>query len=355
MGSETSKKVEKSSISALVEENQDEIEATPEMVGGPGVREDVPMTRSGGRKRAVRKVSESSRQKMHDRAKPTHLDFQDETAAVTKEETKLGSSRGLVANNKSNSGDEASTSRGRKVKTGLKNMLGKVPRALGFGKNTSRRVSVSPSLGNISEVSASGFQKRKASSALGAGGEKRRKLALKDKAANQSGVRGDPGENSNSLRIASTGSCGRVEVGSSVCGEESQNRKAVRVSSPRKVKASHQGKRGVDCQAEIQDDREEEMMVEVNPQEEIGFDSGSKSEPSRTSRSCRSLDGGDEEQAEEEGRRRQGKKGSASRSGDGNPAQGAGSHLQQVACHPVIEQNLTFKFLLKLLYACGCW
>ena len=138
MGSETLKKVEKSSISALVEENQYEIEATPEMVGGPGVREDVPMTRSGGRKRAVRKVSESSRQKMQDRAKPTHLDFQDEAAAVTKEEAKLGSSRGLVVNNKSNFGDETNTARGRKVKTGLKKMLGKVPRALGFGKSFGR-------------------------------------------------------------------------------------------------------------------------------------------------------------------------------------------------------------------------
>ena len=96
------------------------------------------MTRSGGRKRAVRKVSESSRRKMQDRAKPTHLDFQDEAAAVTKEEAKLGSSRGLVVNNKSNFGDETNTARGRKVKTGLKKMLGKVPRALGFGKSFGR-------------------------------------------------------------------------------------------------------------------------------------------------------------------------------------------------------------------------
>ena len=174
MGSETLKKVEKSSISALVEENQDEIEATPEMVGGPGVREDVPMTRSGGRKRAVRKVSESSRQKMQERSKPTNLGFQDEAAAVTHEKAKLDSSRGLVVNNKSSSGDEGSTSRGRKGKAvyGLKKMLGKVPRALGFGKNTSRRVSVSPSLGDISEVSASSFQKRRAPSALGASGKR---------------------------------------------------------------------------------------------------------------------------------------------------------------------------------------
>jgi len=278
------------------------------MVGGPGVREDVAMTRSGGRKRAARKVSESSRKKMQDRAKPTHLDFQYEAAAVTKEQAKLGSSRDLVVTNKSNSGDEA---RGRKGKAGLKKMLGKVPRALGFGKNISRRVSVSPTLGDISEVSASGFQKRRASSILGAGGKKRRKVPQNSGKDNQSGARGDPGQNSNSVT---------VKVGS-------------RVSSPKKVKASHQEKLGVDGQDEIQGDCEEEMMVEVNPQEEIGLDSGSKNQPSPTSQSCRPLDGGDEEQEEEEGRRHQGKKGSAARSGDGksigNSSQGAASRLQQ--------------------------
>ena len=47
---------------ALVGENVDQTQATPEMVGGPGVREDVTMTRSGGRKRAV--ASEESFRKL---------------------------------------------------------------------------------------------------------------------------------------------------------------------------------------------------------------------------------------------------------------------------------------------------
>lgn len=325
VGSENSRKVVESSTSALVEENRDQIDATPEMVGGPGVREDVSMTRSGGRKRAVRKVSESSRQKMQERSKPTNLDFQDEAAAVTHEKAKLDSSRGLVVNNKSSSGDEGSTSRGRKGKAvyGLKKMLGKVPRALGFGKNTSRRVSVSPSLGDISEVSAIGLQKRRALSALGAGGEKRRKLALNsEKAANH------PEKNSNSLTIIRTVSCGRVEVRPSVCEAETQSRLEARVSSLKKGKATDQ-KVGVDCQDDVQGDCEEEMMAEVDSQEQIEVDSGSKNKSSRTSQSCRSLDGGDEEQEYVEERRQQGEKGSATRSAGGDSLQDASVRLIQ--------------------------
>ena len=56
-------------------------------------------------------------------------------------------------------------------------MLGRVPKALGIGHKNSRRVSVSPSLGNISELSARGFLKRRASSILGKDKEKRSKAA----------------------------------------------------------------------------------------------------------------------------------------------------------------------------------
>ena len=56
-------------------DNEEEIEATPEMVGGPSIREDVSMTRSGGRKRAVRKLPECSRQKIKGRSKPIQLNF----------------------------------------------------------------------------------------------------------------------------------------------------------------------------------------------------------------------------------------------------------------------------------------
>jgi len=131
--------------------------------------------------------------------------------ARTKKKTKQGSSRVLLEN-KSKFGDEASTSRVRQGKNvGLKEM----PRTQGFGKYKSIRVSMSPTLGDISEVSARGFKKRRASSALKAGGEKGRKLALnldKDKATNESGARGDQGENSNSLTISCGSECqGDVE------------------------------------------------------------------------------------------------------------------------------------------------
>ena len=101
------------------------------MVGEPGVREDVAMTRSGGRKRALRKVSDSLRQKMKDRAKPTHLDFQGEVAAVSKNAATPGSSGGSGKNsNKSNTCDEVSTLRGRKEKTKAVNGLKKTNRHL---------------------------------------------------------------------------------------------------------------------------------------------------------------------------------------------------------------------------------
>ena len=59
-------------------DNEEEIEATPEMTGGPSIREDVSMTRSGGRKRAARKLPECSRQKIKGRSKPIQLKFYDE-------------------------------------------------------------------------------------------------------------------------------------------------------------------------------------------------------------------------------------------------------------------------------------
>ena len=327
-----------SSTSAPVEESEGQIEATPEMVGEPGVRKDVAMTRSGGRKRALRKVSESQRQKMQEKAKQTHLDFKGEVAAVSKDEAKPGSSRGLVVNNKQpNTCGEASTSRGRKEKAvdGLKKMLGKVPRAFGFCKNTSSRVSVSPTLGDISEVSARGFQKRRASSALGAGGEKRRKPVLKSnvkKIGNQN--REDPEENSNSPRISRTVSYGRVELGSSVCEANTLDWEGTSVTNPKKAKGSHQEMR-VDGQDEIQGDFEEEMVVEVNLQEKVGFNSGSKSKSSGPSQG-----GGNKEQEKAEGRRHQGMRGSATRSGDGNSLQGVGCHLQQVYYLPENEKNI---------------
>jgi len=302
-----------SSTNALLEENLDQMEATPEMVGGPGMREDVSMTRSGGRKRAVRKIPESSRQKMQDRAKPIQLDFQDE-AAVMAHEASLGEPRGLVENNKSGTCEEESTSRGRKAALGLKKILGKVPRALGFGKNNSRRVSVSPTLGDISEVSARGFQKRRASSVLGAGGEKKRRLAQKsDKAANQRGAEEDPRE--------------------SVCEAEIQKRRSVRISSPKKVQASHQEKIGVDYHNEVQGECEEEM-VEANLQEEIGFDlrNRSKNQSSPTTLSCQPLEGEDENEGHlysKDKRLMEKERGLGRSSGDGNSLQGACSGLQQ--------------------------
>jgi len=78
----------------------------------------------------------------------------------------------------------------------------------------------------------------------------------------------------------------------------------------------------VDGQDEIQGDFEEEMVVEVDLQEKVGFSSGSKS-------SGPSQDGGNKEQEKAEDRRHQGMRGSATRSGDGNSLQGVGCHLQQ--------------------------
>ena len=52
----TTSQIKKSNRRVTDVDNEEEIEATPEMVGGPSIREDVSMTRSGGRKRAVRKL-----------------------------------------------------------------------------------------------------------------------------------------------------------------------------------------------------------------------------------------------------------------------------------------------------------
>ena len=54
----------------------EEIVLTPEMQGCPGLRGDVEMTLSGGRKRAIRKISASDRLKLQARVKPSHLKFQ---------------------------------------------------------------------------------------------------------------------------------------------------------------------------------------------------------------------------------------------------------------------------------------
>ena len=337
-----SKMPEHITAGTLAYKDQDQIDATPEMVGGPGVREDVPMTRSGGRKRAMRKVPESSRQKMQDRAKPTQLDFQDDSP-LTKDEAKLSDSSGLVGNNKSDTCDQASTSRGRKTFLGLKKMLGKVPEALGFSKNTSRRVSVSPTLGDISEVSARGFQKRRAPSACR---EKRRKLVHKsEKAANERDAREDQGEKSNAS--------GGVEVRPIVCEADTQNKEMgeITIGSSKKLKGSHQEKRRED------NHDEEEEMVEVDPQEGIGpdFQAMSKNQLPATSTSCRPLDGDeengghldtDEEQEGAERRSRQGEKGSAGRSGGGDSLPNASSRLQQVSCLLAIYQ--TKKLSMKL-------
>ena len=237
---------------ALVGENVDQTQATPEMVGGPGVREDVTMTRSGGRKRAVRKIPESSRQKMQNRAKPTQLDFQNE---VTVSRTELDVTSARLVNNKSGACDEASTSRGRKTAQGLKKILGNVPKALCFGKNISKRCSVSPTLGDISEISARGFKKGRKSSALGAGREKRRKLGeISEGAANQRGAGGEPMDtNSNSLRISRTVSQGRVKVRSTGHEAEVKSKNGVSVSSSMEVGDSCQ-KKGGEYQDEIHDE-----------------------------------------------------------------------------------------------------
>ena len=237
---------------ALVGENVDQTQATPEMVGGPGVREDVTMTRSGGRKRAVRKIPESSRQKMQNRAKPTQLDFQNE---VTVSRTELDVNSARLVNNKSDASDGASTSRGRNIAPGWKKILGKVPKALRFGKNIPKRCSVSPTLGDISEISARGFQKGRKSSALGAGREKRRKLGeISEGAANQRGAGGEPMDtNSNSLRISRTVSQGRVKVRSTGHEAEVKSKDGVSVSSSMEVGESCQ-KKGDEYQDEIHDE-----------------------------------------------------------------------------------------------------
>ena len=175
------------------------------MVGGPSIREDVSMTRSGGRKRAVRKLPECSRQKIKGRSKPIQLNFYDEAEV---KETDSRVLRELSEKKKQDSSSEASTSRGAKAARGLKKMLDRVPKALGIGQKNSRRVSVSPSLGNISELSARGFLKRRASSILGRGKEKRSKAAEKSNEAPGSSIDMNLGTINNSQKHISKGGTG---------------------------------------------------------------------------------------------------------------------------------------------------
>ena len=131
-----------------------------------------------------------------------------------------------------------------------------------------------------------------------------------------------------------------------------------RVSNLKKGKATDQ-KVGVDCQDDIQRDCEEEMMGEVDSQGQIEVDSGSKNKSSRTSQSCRSLDGGDEEQEYVEERRQQGEKGSATWSAGGDSLQDASVRLIQVYSRParIVSEGETSKLevsnLIDLLeYLC---
>ena len=172
-------------------DEEEEIKATPEMVGGPAIREDVSMTRSGGRKRAVRKLPEGSRQKIKGQSKPTQLHFYDEIEVPVVED-KESDAEELLEKKKQDSSSEASTSRGSKAARGLKKMLGRVPKALGLGNKRTRRVSVSPSLGNISELSARGFLKRRASSVLGKEKGKRSKTGEEMNGATETSAKMSP-------------------------------------------------------------------------------------------------------------------------------------------------------------------
>ena len=230
------------------------------MVGGPSIREDVSMTRSGGRKRAVRKLPECSRQKIKGRSKPIQLNFYDEAEV---KETDSRVPRELSEKKKQDSSSEASTSRGAKAARGLKKMLDRVPKALGIGQKNSRRVSVSPSLGNISELSARGFLKRRASSILGRGKEKRSKAAEKSNEAPGSSIDMNLGTINNSQKHISNGGTGTETHFNDVEGNQRP-----RVSNPAQAEVGYDraintneceehGSFGCDVVAEVENDQEE--------------------------------------------------------------------------------------------------
>ena len=171
--------------------------------------------------------------------------------------------RELSEKKKQDSSSEANTSRGAKAARGLKKMLDRVPKALGIGHKNSRRVSVSPSLGNISELSARGFLKRRASSILGKGKEKRSKAAEESNGAPGSSIDMNPGTINYSQKHISNGGKGTETHFNDVEGNQTP-----RVSNPAQVEVGYDraintneceehGSFGCDDVAEVENDQRE--------------------------------------------------------------------------------------------------
>jgi hypothetical protein len=144
-----------------------EIFVTPEQLGVPVTREDVKMTQSGGRIRAARRISAETRRQLQARAQPVQLNFQPGALASKALASKAPAPKALapkaLAREPGTQASEAKAPAPQATTKPASGLLGKMSRlGQALGRKLTRRVSASPGLDSVQEVTARGCRDRRA-------------------------------------------------------------------------------------------------------------------------------------------------------------------------------------------------